>query len=99
MSSIYQDIIIDHYRSPHNYGNIENPSATVDVSNPLCGDKIHMQMRAKDGKIDAISFTGVGCAISIASASMLTDYVHGKTIQETGTIQKEIVLELLGIQL
>lgn len=100
MSSIYQDIILDHYRFPRNFGTIENPSNSVDVSNPLCGDKLHIDIKEKDSKIEEISFSGEGCAISIASASMLTEYAKGKPKDELKKIESDFILkELLQIQL
>lgn len=97
--SIYQDIILDHYNFPRNKGKLQNPTHAVDLTNPLCGDKIQMEVEAKDGKVVEIGFTGEGCAISIASASMVTEYAKGKTIQELLKLDKDFVLELLGIEL
>lgn len=97
--SIYGDIILDHYQFPRNQGNLEKPTNAVDLNNPLCGDKIHLEVEESDGIIEDVAFTGQGCAISTASASMLTDYVKGKTKEEVLALDKDTVLKLLGIEL
>ena len=97
--SIYQDVILDHYHSPRNEGRIENPSNSVSLSNPLCGDTIVMDVVEKNGKIERIAHISTGCAISKASASMLTEYVKGKTKDEVVKLDKDFILEMLGIEL
>ena len=100
MSSIYQDIILDHYRYPRNFGKLEQPSCSVDVNNPLCGDKLRMEITEQKGKIKEITFSGEGCAISMASASMLTEYAKGKSKDELKKMNKDFILkELLKIEL
>ena len=96
-SEIYKDIILDYYRNPRNFGDLPDPDVRAKDSNPLCGDIIEMQLKVKDGKVDDIRFKGKGCAISQASASMLTEIVKGKTLDEIKAIGKPDVLELLGI--
>ena len=96
-SDIYKDIILDYYRNPRNYGELPDPDVRAKDSNPLCGDIIEMQLKIREGKIDDIRFTGKGCAISQASASMLTEAVKGKTLDEVKGMGKPDVLELLGI--
>jgi nitrogen fixation NifU-like protein len=96
-SDIYKDIILDYYRNPRNFGDLPDPDVRAKDSNPLCGDIIEMQLRIRDVKIDDIRFKGKGCAISQASASMLTEAVKGKTLDELKTMGKPDVLELLGI--
>ena len=96
-SDIYKDIILDYYRNPRNYGELPDPDVRAKDSNPLCGDIIEMQLKIREGKIDDIRFTGKGCAISQASASMLTEVVKGKTLEEVKAMGKPDVLELLGI--
>jgi nitrogen fixation NifU-like protein len=96
-SEIYKDIILDYYRNPRNFGELQNPDVRAKDSNPLCGDIIEMQLKIKDGKVDDIRFKGKGCAISQASASMLTEAVKGKTLDEIKAMGKPNVLELLGI--
>jgi len=100
MSSIYSDIILDYYRYPRNKGQITSPRIKAKDSNPLCGDVIEIQMQL-DGndKVSEIKFDGHGCAISQASASMLTELVKGKSLDEVRKIAKENVLELIGGEL
>ncbi len=99
MDDLYREQIIDHYQHPHNRGTIENPDISYEDSNPLCGDKIRIDMRVNDGVVEDIKFSGRGCAISQASASMLTDEIKGKPLEEIRQLNKETILELLGIPL
>jgi nitrogen fixation protein NifU and related proteins len=99
MEELYRDFILDHYRNPRNAGTLEKPDATFEDNNPLCGDKIRMDLKLRDGVIEDIKFRGRGCAISQASASLLTEAVKGKTVAEVERIGKEEVLENLGIQI
>ena len=96
-SDIYKDIILDYYRNPRNFGDLPNPDVRAKDSNPLCGDIIEMQLKINDGKIEDVRFKGKGCAISQASASMLTETVIGKTLDEVKSMSKTDVLNLLGI--
>jgi nitrogen fixation NifU-like protein len=96
-SDIYKDIILDYYRHPRNFGDLPDPDVRAKDSNPLCGDIIEMQLKISDGKVDDIRFKGKACAISQASASMLTEVAKGKTLEEIKTMGKPDVLELLGI--
>ncbi len=96
-SDIYKDIILDYYRNPRNFGDLPNPDVRAKDSNPLCGDIIEMQLKINDGKIEDVRFKGKGCAISQASASMLTETVKGKTLDEVKSMSKTDVLNLLGI--
>lgn len=98
MDDFYRDYILDHYRQPRNFGTLEMPDATAEDLNPLCGDRIRMDLQLdENGKISDIRFSGKGCAISQASASMLTEGVKGKTLAEVATLPKEVVLENVGI--
>ncbi|MDA1316662.1 MAG: iron-sulfur cluster assembly scaffold protein [bacterium] len=98
--SIYADLILDHYQHPRN-NTLLTPgvSKSVDVNNPLCGDKLHMEIIEKDGVMQEIGFTGEGCAISIASASMLSEYAKGKSKAELLDLNAQDVVGLLGIDL
>ena len=96
---VYRQNILDHYQNPRNFGTLEDPDVSVEDSNPLCGDTIRMDLKLKDGIIEDVRFTGVGCSISRASASMLTEEIKGKTLEEVKRIGREEVLELLGIEL
>jgi nitrogen fixation NifU-like protein len=96
-SDIYKDIILDYYRHPRNFGDLPEADVRAKDSNPLCGDVIEMQLKIKDGRIEDLRFKGRGCAISQASASMLTELAKGKTIEEIKSLGKEDVLSMLGI--
>lgn len=97
--SIYQDIILDNYRYPKNVGNLSQPSHTTDVRNTTCGDDLHLEVLMKDDVLIEIAFQGTGCAISQASASMLFEYVKGKTKKEILSLDKDTVIQLIGIEL
>lgn len=99
MDDLYKELIIDHYQHPHNHGTLPDATNTYEDSNPLCGDKIRMEMKIQDGIVTDIKFTGKGCAISQATASMLTDEVKGKSLQDLKNIDKQTVLDMLGIPL
>jgi len=99
IESMYQENILDHYKSPRNAGKIENASVHHQEYNPLCGDEIEMFLIIKDKKVVDVKFKGHGCAISQASASMLTEEIKGKNIEELKKLTKENILELLGISL
>ncbi len=100
MDDFYRENILDHYRNPRNAGRLEQPTHTHEEHNPLCGDKIRIDLHVnKDNIIDEVAFNGKGCAISQASASMLTEMIVGKTLDEAKKIGKEDVLEALGIEI
>jgi len=99
MDALYRDFILDHYRNPRNAGTLEQPDASFEGLNPLCGDKIRMDLRIRDGVVEDVKFKGRGCAISQASASLLTESIKGKRIDEIDTIGNEDVLENLGISI
>jgi len=99
MDDLYKELIIDHYQHPHNHGTLPDATNTYEDSNPLCGDRIRMEMKIQDGIVTDIKFTGKGCAISQASASMLTDEVIGKSLEELKHFDKQTVLDMLGIPL
>ena len=96
---INAEIILDHYRNPHNYGKIANATGSVTEYNPVCGDTVHIDILEKDGKIEEIMFMGRGCSISQGSASMLTDFVKGKTPEEIMKVGDEEYLHMLGLEL
>jgi nitrogen fixation NifU-like protein len=97
MDDLYRDFILDHYRNPRNAGSIENADATFEDINPLCGDKIRMDLRIRDGVVEDVKFKGRGCAISQASTSLLTEEIKGKRIADIDRIGKDEVLANLGI--
>ena len=99
MDTFYRELIVDHYQHPHNYGTLDPADISYEDVNPLCGDKIRIDMRVKDGIVEDVRFTGKGCSISQASASMLTDEIKGKSLEEIKQLDKQAVFDLLGIPL
>jgi nitrogen fixation NifU-like protein len=100
MEDFYRENILDHYRNPRNKGRLEHPTHTHEEHNPLCGDVIRIDLHVnEDNVIDQVRFDGHGCAISQASASMLTEMVQGKTLDEAKALSKEDILEALGIEI
>jgi nitrogen fixation NifU-like protein len=92
---IYRELILDHYRNPRNKGKIENANVSIQDSNPLCGDEIQIQLKIDDGIIKDIKFDGRGCAISQASASMLTEMVIDKPYLLSRILIRTIYLRIL----
>ena len=99
MDDLYRDYILEHYRRPHNFGVLDEPSATYEGANPLCGDRITMQLAVDDGVVREVGFTGRGCAISQASASLLTDEIKGKPVADVVGFGAADLLDLLGIDI
>ncbi|MES1239298.1 MAG: Fe-S cluster assembly sulfur transfer protein SufU [Chloroflexota bacterium] len=99
MDDLYRDYILEHYRRPHNFGVLEQANASHEGANPLCGDRITLQLRLADGRIAGVGFTGRGCAISQASASLLTDEIKGKDVGTANAMGADNVLEMLGIEI
>jgi nitrogen fixation NifU-like protein len=97
MDDLYQQNILDHWKHPRNSGRLERATVSHDEVNPLCGDKLHFDLLIEDDVITDVRFTGRGCAISQAAASMLTEAVKGKPLAEAKRIGKEEMLDLLGI--
>ena len=96
-ADIYREIILDYYRNPRNYGKIQDPDISQRDSNPLCGDELEMHLNIKDDKVADVKFTGKGCAISQASASMLTELIMGKDFEYVKKLTKEDILDNLGL--
>ena len=82
LDSLYREVILDHNRDPRNFGEIEGADRVVEGVNPLCGDKVRVFLKVEDGRVADAAFQGAGCAISTASASLMTDALKGKTIEE-----------------
>ncbi|APB31350.1 Fe-S cluster assembly sulfur transfer protein SufU [Vagococcus teuberi] len=82
LDNLYRQVILDHTNHPHNKGVLDEATSQIELNNPTCGDVIQLQLAMKDGVIDEIAFDGHGCSISMASASMMTDAVKGKTEKE-----------------
>lgn len=96
---MYREQILEHSKYPHNSGTLEHPSVSHEERNPLCGDRVRIDLQIENGVITDVRFSGKGCAISQATASMLTDEIKGKSVDEAKTFSKEDILDLIGIPL
>jgi nitrogen fixation NifU-like protein len=94
---IYREIILDHYRNPRNKGKLPEADVSIHDSNPLCGDEIDIHLKVDGDKIKDVKFEGRGCAISQASASMLTEMVMGKPLTSIKDLSKDDILENIGL--
>lgn len=100
MDDFYRELILDHYKHPRNKGTLDPHDFSYEDSNPLCGDQIRIDVRLDDQqRVKEVAFTGRGCAISQASASLLTEAILGRPLAEVKALTREDVLELLGIEL
>lgn len=95
----YQDIILDHYRDPQNFGEISDATHVIELRNLSCGDYVKLTLKAVDGEVEDVAFSGKGCAISTAAASMLTEEIKGKRLEEIQKMTKEDMLEMLGVEI
>jgi nitrogen fixation protein NifU and related proteins len=93
----YREYILDHYRNPRNYGKLEQPDVHSEDTNPLCGDQLGMDLVVEGDVVKEVRFQGRGCAISQASASMLSEMIEGKNVAEVIALGKDDVLDVLGI--
>ncbi|MDA8204289.1 MAG: SUF system NifU family Fe-S cluster assembly protein [Chloroflexi bacterium] len=100
MDDLYRAEILEHYRHPHNFGSLDHPDVVQEGSNPLCGDRLTLMLDIDEqGRVDEVAFTGRGCAISQASASMLTDLIRGKQLSEVAKIGRKDIVDELGIEI
>ena len=100
MDELYRENILEHYKRPHNWGELEDASVEFEDNNPLCGDTLLVQLKVgEDGTIEDLRFSGHGCAISQAAASMASDEVKGMPVQELVRLDRDFILELLGIDI
>jgi nitrogen fixation protein NifU and related proteins len=100
MDDLYREQILEHYKQPHNWGEIEEADLEFEDFNPLCGDELKVQLVVGgDGRIETVRFSGHGCAISQASASMASDEVIGMPVDELLKLDRSFVLDLLGIDI
>ena len=101
MYDMYQEVILQHYRNPRNFGPLPTADRIGEESNPLCGDHITIRLKVDPGshKISVVRFEGDGCAISVASTSMLTEKISGLSLEEAGRLTRDDVLQQLGIPL
>lgn len=96
---MYDDHILDHFESPYHRGTLPGATCTHADRNPICGDQLELQLRLADGKVAEAWFTGRGCAISQAAASILCQHVEGKTLEELQQFQAKEMLDLIGVRL
>ena len=100
MDDLYRENILQHYKSPHHWGELPEPDLEAEDLNPLCGDELKVQLKLDgDGTIEDVRFSGHGCAISQASASMTSDEIVGMKVEELLRLDRSFVLELLGIDI
>lgn len=100
MDDLYRENILEHYKHPQNYGMLDDFDIEFEDTNPLCGDELKVQIKLDgEGRIDNLRFSGQGCAISQAAASMLSDEVKGLSVEELLKLDKGVVLDLLGIDI
>ncbi len=93
----YREYILDHYKNPRNFGHLDDCDLAHEEANPLCGDVIGIELKVDQGRISDVRFHGRGCAISQASASLLTERIKGQSLEEVKHLTKDDVLEELGI--
>jgi len=99
MSNIYKEIILDHWKHPHNFGKLKNPTKKSYTTNPSCGDEIQIDLIIEKEKVKEVKFSGRGCAISQASASLLTDYIKEKSIKDLKRIDEKTIIKLLNVKI
>ncbi|MBM4421269.1 MAG: SUF system NifU family Fe-S cluster assembly protein [Chloroflexi bacterium] len=97
MDDLYRDYILDHYKNPRNFGELAGATHTYSDNNPLCGDELTFALKVVGDTIEDVRFTGKGCAISQASASMLSEQVKGMTLDDAKKLDRDDILENLGI--
>lgn len=97
--SLYREFIIDHYQNPRNFGELKDADSSSYDYNPTCGDELKIQLKTEKGKIKEIKFSGRGCAISIAAASMLTEEMKGRPLEEISRLDKDHIIAMLGIDI
>ena len=83
LTDLYREVILDHNRQPRNFGEIEDADRVIEGVNPLCGDRMTLYVKLDDGRIDDVRFKGTGCAISVASSSLMTERIKGSTVDES----------------
>ncbi|MEK6869801.1 MAG: Fe-S cluster assembly sulfur transfer protein SufU [Nanoarchaeota archaeon] len=96
---MYRENILDHYKNPHNHGELKNPDIKFTENNPLCGDVLTVNLKLNNHNIGDVKFRGRGCAISQSAMSMLTDEIKGKSLEEVKNIKREDIVKMLGIEI
>ncbi|MEO6991065.1 MAG: Fe-S cluster assembly sulfur transfer protein SufU [Candidatus Baltobacteraceae bacterium] len=97
MDDLYKEYILDHYRNPRNFGQLDAPDIVAEDVNPLCGDRIRVELKIRDGRVEDFRFSGQGCAISQASMSMLGETIRGQRLEDVARIDTDAVVENVGI--
>jgi nitrogen fixation protein NifU and related proteins len=97
VDDLYRQYIIEHYREPRNHGHLQHPDLEAGDTNPLCGDRIELDLQVEGDHVTVVRFDGRGCAISQASASMLTEKVEGATLDELRALSPDDIFEMLGV--
>ena len=93
---MYSSQVLDHFQNPRNTGEVAHPDASAQIENPACGDVLKLTLRIRQGRIEEIRFLAQGCVPAIACASLLTELVQGKTIDEAGHLRREELVQGLG---
>ncbi|MDF2923681.1 MAG: system NifU family Fe-S cluster assembly protein [Paenibacillaceae bacterium] len=96
LDDLYRRVIMDHYKNPRNRGNFTEDGVTIELHNPTCGDRISLQLKVENGIVRDSRFTGEGCSISMSSASMMTDAVKGKTLEEARVMAEQFSCLMKG---
>ena len=99
MDDLYRQNILDHYKQPRNFGELPDADLEFEDNNPLCGDELKVQLKVEDGRVADVRFSGHGCAISQASASMASEELVGMPMDELVRLDREFILDLLGIDI
>jgi nitrogen fixation NifU-like protein len=99
LRQLYQETIIDHGRRPRNFGAMDDATHQADGYNPLCGDKVHLYLKVNDGVVEELKFEGQGCAISTSSASLMTEALKGRSVQEARDLFARVHAMLTGKKL
>ena len=96
LDQLYRSVIMDHYKNPRNKGSLEENNVTIDMNNPTCGDRIHLTLNLEDGVVKEAKFDGEGCSISMSSASMMTQIIKGKKLEEALELAEIFSKMMLG---
>lgn len=96
LDQLYRSVIMDHYKNPRNKGSLDENTVTIDMNNPTCGDRIHLTLKLNDGIVEDARFDGEGCSISMSSASMMTQIVKGKKLEEALELAEIFSKMMLG---
>lgn len=99
MSTLYTATILEHFRNPRNFGDLSDADVVEEVLNPLCGDRIRLALRFRDGAVDEVRFRGDACAISKAATSLLTEMLRGRSLEELDALGSGDLLPMLGAEI